>query len=144
MLAGATFVIVADASGARFLRRDRPGEALVELTDLRMAADVQPLARDRSPRVFDRMGPGRHAAERRMTARGAAEHGFLAEVAARAMARIELEQPACIAICAPPAALGVLRRLVRGAGDRVLISVAKGLMKETVLRLDQRLRDLKV
>jgi len=142
MLTGSTLVVVADGAVGRFFRRAKSGAPLVEQTDLRMTVKPAEAERDRPPRVQDSFGSGRHAIERRLTAHEIAENKLLAQVAARTVAEIRSEKPECLALCAPPKALGVLRKLLASDLDQQLIvSLDKDITKETSEEIDQRLKE---
>lgn len=143
MLQGSTLVVVADGAVGRFLLRQQPGAPLIERADLVMTAAPAEPERDRPPRVHDSFGGARHAIESRMTAHEAAEATFLAAVAARIQTIVRDAEPQCIALCAPPRALGRLRVLLAPVLDRrTVVSLHKDITKEAVDRIDARIRDL--
>jgi len=144
MLQGSTLVVVADGAVGRFFQRERPGAALVERLDLAMTAPEAEQERDRAPRVHDSFGGARHAIERRMTAHETSEMKFLADVADRIIAVVRDHKPACLVLCAPPRALGQLRRLSAASlHGRAVASLDKDITKETVDDIDARIRDLR-
>lgn len=143
MLQGSTLVVVADGAVGRFLQRERPGARLIERLDLAMVAAAAKPERDHAPRTYDSFGGARHAIEKRMTAHEAAEVKFLTDVAARMQAIMRDEKPACLALCAPPRALGQLRSLLASTLDGpIVVSLHKDITKETADRIDARIRDL--
>jgi protein required for attachment to host cells len=145
MLEGSTLVVVADGALARFSGRTRLGARLVELIDKRMLIDEAAPERDRAPRINDRFGGGRHKIEHRLTAHEAAEEAFLADVASRIETTLRQDEAARLVLCAPPKALGLLRKaLPEPARERLTLSLHKDLTKETPAAIGQRLRDLRV
>ena len=142
MLIGSTLVVVADGAVARFLSRARPGARLVELADKRMQIGPVESERDRPSRTNDSFGPGRHKIEKRLTAHEAAEEVFLSETASRVLQLLRAEQIAHLVLCAPPRALGSLRKaLPAEAREQVTLSLDKDVTKETPAKIDERLRD---
>jgi protein required for attachment to host cells len=98
--------------------------------------------RDRPSRINDRVGAGRHKIERRLTAHQAAEEVFLSETAVRILHLLRSEQIAHLVLCAPPRALGSLRKaLPVEARGQVALSLDKDITKETPAKIDERLRD---
>ncbi len=140
---GATLVLVADGGGARFLSRARPGARLVELIDYRMRVGSIEPPRDRPFRTHDRKGAGRHTIEER-NPREAEEEAFLQEVAERTDILLRSVEAAQLVVCAPPRALGVLRKaLAPAARERLTLSWSKDLIEETPAEIDERLCQLK-
>lgn len=143
MLQGTTLVVVADGAVGRFLQRQQPGARLIERTDLTMAALPAEPVRDHAPRVQDSFGNARHAIESRMTPHEAAEAKFLTDVAVRIQSIVQDAEPQCVALCAPPRALGRLRTLLTHVLDgRTVVSLDKDITKEAVDRIDARIQDL--
>jgi protein required for attachment to host cells len=101
--------------------------------------------RDRPPRTNDSFGAGRHKIERRLTAREAAEEAFLLEAAARILRLLRAEEVAQLVLCAPPRALGSMRKaLPADVLDQVTLSLDKDVTKETPAEIDERLRDQQI
>jgi protein required for attachment to host cells len=118
---------------------------MTELVDLRMDAEPVEEERDRAPRVQDSVGGRRHKIERRMTAHEAAEHRFLGQVIDRLASVTRAASHSSVVLCAPPKALGVLRRLLPPeVRERVVLSLGKDLTKEPASDLDERMRQLRV
>jgi len=110
MNAGPTWIVVADGACARLFERLRPGAALVERESFARRAAPAATSRDRLPRTHDRTGPARHAIEPRQTPHEAAERAFLSDVAEE-IARYALARAfSRLILCAPPKAMGELRR----------------------------------
>jgi protein required for attachment to host cells len=144
MLSDSTLIVVADGGVARFLSRARPGARLAELVDVRMGAEAMEPARDRPARAHDRMGAGRHAIERRLSPRDAAEAAFLQGVAEKTTELIRLNKISQLVLCAPPRALGVLRAALSSeASERLTLSCDLDITKETPSEIDERLRRFK-
>ena len=139
MKAAVTWVVVADASRARFFERLGVAGKLIELGDRGMTAPAPLASRDRPPRVHDRMGAARHIIEPRLTPRGA-QARFLASVGDainEAAARGAFDK---LAICAPPRALGLLRdRLSDIAKKRVTMALHKDFIHDPVDALQAHL-----
>lgn len=145
MLTGSVLVVVADGGVARFLRRARPGAALVELIDHRMEIGAIELERDRPPVTYDRFGEGRHKIEHRLTAHEAAEEAFLSRAVVQAVEMLHADRDAGFVLVAPPRALGIMRRaLPADVRERLLLSVDKDVTKETPQAIDVRLREERV
>jgi protein required for attachment to host cells len=145
MLDGSTLVVTADGAFARFLNRARPGVRLVELTDQKMKIEKVAPERDGAPRTNDRFGQGRHKIERRLTAHEAAEEAFLGDVAARIEDVLRAEEGVSLVLCAPPKALGSLRKLLSvGARRRLALCLGKDLTKESPTAIGKRLRDARI
>lgn len=143
LLEGSTLVVVADGSLARFLLRPRSDACLAEIMENRMTAPPPRPERDRAPRVQDSFGGARHAIERRMTAHEIGEAKFITDVADRTVALIRDHRPACVALCAPPRALGELRKLLAHPLSRLsIVSIDKDITKESVGAIDVRVREL--
>lgn len=143
LLEGSTLVVVADGSIARFLLRQRSDAYLAETTENRMTAPPPRPERDRAPRVQDSFGGARHAIERRMTAHEIGEAKFVSDVAGRTIALIREHHPACVALCAPPRALGQLRKLLaHPLSGLSVVSIDKDITKESVSVIDARVREL--
>jgi protein required for attachment to host cells len=145
MMNGSVLALVADGRDARFFSRAALGAVLVELGDKHMCADPGEPARDHVPRVFDRIGGGRHGVEDHLTPHEAAEAAFLHKVAERVnqiVARGAFEN---LVLCAPPRALGVLRSsLSESSRDRIRLTIDKDLCRETSAEIDTRLAELRI
>jgi protein required for attachment to host cells len=121
-----TLIVVADGAVARFLNRVRPGARLAELVDLRMEAPQSTHFRERPPYE-------------------AAEAVFLKTVIERISEEMRRRLGAELILCAPPRALGELRRnLPDDVRERLVLSWDRDLTKETPGELDIRLRELRV
>lgn len=143
MLVGPELVLVADGASARFFERRMPEAKLVELEDLHMAIGHRSVERDRAPRAFDRVGTGRHAMERRLTAHEADEQAFLIQVSDRLNDVIAESRFLHLVVCAPPKALGLLRSRLKPSGmEKLILSIGKDISKETITEVDARLRKL--
>jgi hypothetical protein len=71
MYGARTWIVTADAGSVRIYERVGSGGDLVELANRMMQAPPIPQSRSRMPRVHDRVGPGRHAIEKRTPPRAA-------------------------------------------------------------------------
>lgn len=131
-------VLTADGGAARWFECARLGGPLRQVGERRM--DLAPTAaRDRPFRVHDRFGSGRHAVEARRSPRVAAEEAFLIDVA-DAVVKEEFD---ALVVCAPPRALGALRRrLAPEVSERIILTSAKDYLRETPVDLAMRLREL--
>jgi protein required for attachment to host cells len=144
MISSSTLVVVADGGTARFFSWPKRGEPLAERDGMRM--EVSPFEGDRgpSPRVQDSFGGQRHRVERRLSAREAHEQRFLADVAARILKLMEESSAQSILLCAPPRALGHLRKAVLSAGRGYeILALGKDLTKESVRRVETRISELR-
>lgn len=107
---GLTWIVAADARQARiFAERIRGGE-VIELPARRMRADEGDQPGRHSPHgtVHEPAGLGRHGAGERDTARET-ERRFLKRLAARLVEAAGGGEFDCLALMAPPRALGILR-----------------------------------
>jgi protein required for attachment to host cells len=78
-----------------------------------------------------------------MTAHESGEDKFIADVADRTVALIREHQPGCVALCAPPRALGQLRKLLAyPLSGLSMVSIDKDITKESVGAIDARVREL--
>lgn len=145
VLSGSTLIVVADGGSARFLSRGAPGENLVERADLQMRAVPAALEQDCPPRVLDRTGSGRHAIEDDQTECEAAAYAFLVEVAGRACEVLGRGGFSQLAVCAPTATLGVLRKvLTHRSREKLVLSVGTDICRKSVAEIDIRMRELLV
>jgi protein required for attachment to host cells len=110
MNTGPIWIVVADGAQARLFEQLRPGAAVIERESFARRAAPAAQSRDRLSRMHDRTGPARHAIEPRETPHEAAEHAFLDEVGEE-VARLALARAfRRLVLCAPPKAMGELRR----------------------------------
>ena len=138
-----TWIVAADGGRARFFERLRPGVKLTELKALAMSAEPLAPTKQRPARVYDRMGPARHAVEPRATPKEAAETRFLGEVADainQAAAQGAFEK---LILCAPPRAAGILGKCLSGAArKRLTAAVNKDLVRARPEEMAERLGEL--
>jgi len=126
-------VVAVDGGAARFFEGARLAGPFVELETRRLTA-AAPASAPKPTRVHDRLGPARHAVEARLSPRAAAEKKFLGQVA-KAIDE-GLDRFDHWVLCAPPRALGVVRRqLSEDARSRLHAEVAKDYVKEKTERL---------
>lgn len=130
-----SWVVVADGGAARFFHRPKAGAALDEQPELMMNA------RDREkpdrPRQSDAAGSGRRASMHEHF-----EEQFLVEVAKRVDELMANRKVGRLAICAAPKALGVLRRqLSESSSRRITCEIAKDLIHEPTVAIQERLRE---
>lgn len=143
MNAGPTWIVVADASRARFFERRALNAQMAELGDLAMSAPPLEAPRDRPPRVHDRQGPTRHSVEPRASPRTAAANHFLHTVAERINRAAGDGAFTQLVLCAPPRALGAIRDGLADAAKRsVVAAIDKDLTRESAKTLQQHLDDL--
>jgi protein required for attachment to host cells len=145
MSAGATLVVVADGGVGRFLLRDRPRAPLLELTELRLSiAEISP-RHNQAPRAHDGFAGGQYKIEHRLPLHEEMEEAFLRKVLRRAIDIYYAEKGACLVLCAPPRALGVLKRdLTTDLKKHLALSLGKDLTQETPATIDARLQELRV
>lgn len=143
MLKGSMLVVVADGAVGRFLSRSRPGARLVEQVDMRLAIAPSAPERDHAPRTHDRYGRSGHTLSHRQTAHEAAEETFLASVVDRTASILDADATTSLVLCAPPKALGIMRKLLpTNARERLVLSLDRDLTKETPAELGARFKDI--
>lgn len=140
-MAGAkTWIVVADAGRMRVFAQAVPGGRLVEVEAHAMKAPPPPEERSRPARVHDRLGPGRHAIERRVSPHEAAHRHFLREAAAQLNQWAAQGDYDTLILCAPPHAAGVIKaHLDDQAAKKLRSIVLKDLIHESVDQIAARL-----
>jgi protein required for attachment to host cells len=134
------WVVTLDGTHARFFERLAPGGRLNELQELALEAPEPPRVRDRPSRVHDRIGPGRHVIEGRLTPALAREHAFMDRVVDMLDRALVEGCFQSLIISAPPRAVGYLRQHLSDAVmSRVKDIWAKDLTKAKVEEIDDRL-----
>lgn len=134
------WVVTVDSRTLRVFEQTSPSAAATELQQYALHAEPMPASRERAPRVHDRMGPARHAIEKRTTPRTAAENKFLERVIDQLGQWSEQGAFDQFILCAPPRAAGVLKaRLTDPLTKRLRALVVKDLTHETAAEITARL-----
>ncbi|MDH3236731.1 MAG: host attachment protein [Alphaproteobacteria bacterium] len=142
----ATWVVVADAAGARIFALNGPRQSISLKAVRDLSADIKPsrkIASDRPGRTHDRLGPGRHAEEPPTDPKRHAKFSFAREIAHILDDERRKNAFAKLHVVAPPQFLGDLRG-VMGSELRALVGteINKDLTRLSVHELTPQLQDL--
>ena len=137
-----TWIVVADGAMARFFYRARPEIRLEELADLKLTAEQARHMHGHATVVRDGANHGSHVRREQHDGHDAEEQHFLAHIAGRINLAATENAYGRLAICAPPRALGVLRNhLTDAARSRVVIEIAKDIVRDKLRDIDDRMRE---
>lgn len=141
------WALIADGQRARVMERLAPAGPWRELEE-EAREQPDPPARawgaDRPGRVFESVGAARHAVEPRQDPHEAAKADFARELAERMAAAHAEGRFTGLALVAPPAFLGHLRRALPPAlAGAVIGSLDKDLTRHTAREIAERLEELR-
>lgn len=142
---GPAWFLLANGRRARVLIEEQRGAALKTPNDWEMAITEEEMyePRDRPPRTFDSVGPGRHAMDKGISLHEKEELNFLRRVANRIGEADKAKQFDHLVIAAPPRALGTLRELLPSSvRSRVRAETPKDILDEDQAKLRERLTEL--
>ncbi len=136
-----TWIVTADAGSLRVFERLAPGAELVELKEHALSAPPPLAQRERAPRVHDRMGPGRHAVEKRVAPREAQHRRFLHQAAEQISKWAAEGAYDEFILCAAPHAAGIIKCELEDACAKKLSAVVlKDLIHEDAAAIAARLK----
>jgi protein required for attachment to host cells len=136
-----TWIVIADGAMARFFFRTRPGIPLQELTDLQITAEQARHIHGHAAAVHDGVNHGSAGRGEQHDGHDADEQHFLSHIAGRINLATRENAYSRLVICAPPRALGVLRgHMTEAARGRVVLEIAKDIVRDKLRDIDDRLR----
>jgi protein required for attachment to host cells len=138
-----TLVVVADGGGVRVFLEKLPGGRFDEVTESSSLPHLG-AAHSTSPgRVFDRMGDASHGVAHEPP-HDKAEREFLEKVAKRLEGLVREQDAAQLMLMAPPKAMGVLRKHLPHALDKILLAAEpKDRRGQTLDEVHAAVRDLR-
>lgn len=126
------WIVVTESARGRIFSADTHTREMNEIEDLihsESRTRDRDLTSDRSGRAFDRVGGGRHAMSKQVSAHKHEIDSFARQIADRLNVAFEAGEFRQLRISAPPAFLGMLRKHL---GGRVLDSLEQTLRKNLV------------